>query len=351
MKNLNSCCKATKATLSKYCPVHKKCNPANKRINDYHPPIMVRGSKLNLFLRHHDRSIIQNNNDSVVKPFKPNKLYKVCKNMRSLMRLTPASRTTKSPTNNQNHSSSAPIHHMISRTKTPSPPSNTYALRSKRSFDTAILGVDDEDKEAATTEPPVGEPTPSPSPSKPWLSKSEIFEGDVLRRNYYRVKFQDLVMTERQRKKMGLMKMILSMCIDSNRFRKESQSYYEGNEDIMIAALDLIDGTKLYLEKYLKMQFNEISDEVLEPVIGDTDGLIQELSPKQRGYEFAIKILGETSFNGHERLKKEIETAGGLEGIDLPTSYIVKKKRPKIMDVSFQTGVVLNHRMIDKIIN
>ena len=104
-----------------------------------------------------------------------------------------------------------------------------------------------------------------------------------------------------------------------------------------VAVLDMLDGVKLLLEKYLKSSFTSIADEVLLPVDGDVDGLINELSSKQAGYEFAMMILGETSMNGHGRVKDGIDKAGGLEGLELPSGYKIKQKRPKIVDVSFQT--------------
>ena len=62
---------------------------------------------------------------------------------------------------------------------------------------------------------------------------------------------------------------------------------------------------------------NSIADEILLYVDGDVDVLINEITPQQAGYDFAMLIMGETLTNGYERLKTGVEDAGRLEGIDL----------------------------------
>ena len=56
------------------------------------------------------------------------------------------------------------------------------------------------------------------------------------------------------------------------------------NTELAISVLDLIDGVKVLLGKYLKTSFKSISDEVLLPVDGDVDGLIKELSPSESAH-------------------------------------------------------------------
>ena len=41
--------------------------------------------------------------------------------------------------------------------------------------------------------------------------------------------------------------------------------------------------------------------------------------------------------DGYGRVKDGIDKAGGLEGLELPSGYKIKQKRPKIVDMSFQT--------------
>ena len=160
-------------------------------------------------------------------------------------------------------------------------------------------------------------------------SRIEKYESEVLD-IFHKVRYDRLVLNERRRKNFDLSKTILSLSIDRERFDKEREGYYIGNKELAITIMDVLDGVRLALERKMKMKFREIEDEVLLPVNGDRDGLIQQLNDKQQGYKLAMSLLGETSMNGYDRMRKSMK--GFLTGVALPSLYNIKKKRPALVE-------------------
>jgi DNA-directed RNA polymerase subunit M/transcription elongation factor TFIIS len=313
-----------------------------------HPASKLQGSKLNLLLHHHETSTIRLPNGALVKPFNPYKKYQCCYNLKRLVTAIEKKGEKELGTSINSPEAAREEVTLLSppttRTRlppiTPSP-TIQYGLRSnssgnnKRSIDEIAQEEVEVEVEVVCEDeiarPPIAETSTRPSRR----SNTNIFEDDVLR-NYYKVKFRDLVMKERKRRKLKLAKDVIGMCIDRNEFKNKGMNYLEKNSDVAISMLDLIDGVKVLLEKYLKASFKSIcADEVLLPIDGDVDGLIEKLSPEQAGYELAMRMMGETTMNGYERLRRDMEGAGGIEGVDLPSAYTIKKKRPRIVDVSF----------------
>ena len=79
------------------------------------------------------------------------------------------------------------------------------------------------------------------------------FEQDVLH-IFHKVKYSNLVMNERRRKTYAMSIDVMAMCIDFDcvLFKKEREEYYEGNKDLAISILDVLDRVKLVLLKKVK---------------------------------------------------------------------------------------------------
>ena len=63
-------------------------------------------------------------------------------------------------------------------------------------------------------------------------------------------------------------------------------------------------------------------EEVLLPIPGDNDGMIEELDENQMGCSLAMALLGETIMNGDERIKNMLK--GNLQGVKLPSPYEIQ---------------------------
>ena len=72
---------------------------------------------------------------------------------------------------------------------------------------------------------------------------------------FHKVKYsKNLVMNERRRKTYAMSIDVMAMCIDFDcmLFKKEREEYYEGNKDLAISILDVLDRVKLVLLKKVK---------------------------------------------------------------------------------------------------
>lgn len=129
--------------------------------------------------------------------------------------------------------------------------------------------------------------------------------------------------------------MILNKCIISrSEFRKNGNNYLKGNEDVALNIIDLIDGVRKTLEKRMKVEFKSIADRAMPPVEGDTDGAIEFIDKTKLEFELAVSLLGETTRNGYERVKKKMDkrSAGMPKGniSNIRSYHMLTMNRPKV---------------------
>ena len=125
---------------------------------------------------------------------------------------------------------------------------------------------------------------------------------------------------------------ILSACINRNEFREQGEEYYVRNIDLAVSILNLIDGVKEALERKLKVNLDsqELKEKITLPVDDDNDGVINELTNESHNFDLAMTLLGETSRNGYERIRKVLS-------VPLPSSFIINKTRPAVEKIAFGT--------------
>ena len=163
-------------------------------------------------------------------------------------------------------------------------------------------------------------------------SAEEIFKESVLS-DVCRKPFNRLLWREKKNRINEISYVILNKCIiDRPEFRKNGNDYLKGNEEVALNIIDLIDGVRKVLEKRLKVEFKSIADRAIPPIEGDTDGSISFIDETKLEYELAVSLLGETSRNGYERIKKKVNKrsaaiAKGTNGADGTTNHTTNKVR------------------------
>ena len=108
---------------------------------------------------------------------------------------------------------------------------------------------------------------------KPYI---QIFKEDVLSKpNYYKVPFGKLTMKQKRLRMKDLSKKILSACIDRQSYRQDSDQYIQGNEELAVDLVSLLDGMKKFLQSKIKLNLNQYSDTPMRPIENDSEGSIR----------------------------------------------------------------------------
>ena len=92
---------------------------------------------------------------------------------------------------------------------------------------------------------------------------------------------------------------------------------------------------KLKIQKELCINFKHLENRAVEPIDGDVDGLITKLNDNKD--ELAIAILGETSENGYNRIRRKHTTS------KLPTYCSITSPQPEVEDLSMNVSCPCNN--------
>ena len=89
-----------------------------------------------------------------------------------------------------------------------------------------------------------------------------------------------------------------------------------------------MDGIKERLEQIIGLNFSTFDNEVVPPVSGDEDGII----------DVAVSIMSESTQNGYKRICHGIKT---ICPTPLPSFYMLAKNRPQVVPVSIPLSSIL----------
>ena len=318
-KNKVYCDKEVKDVFKQYS--HMKCTCKQRR--KY--ATQVTGCRLNKYLNDNRRTNI------APRMFVSNKRYWICSNLNDMLHnsyaKSPSTITATNPVCMQKKNANTV---KKSRRSTPtlvqvSPPSRAQRLLLRNRIpinDPKLPGikkvtlsyVGDEEEEKYEIDM-----------KKLRVSQKNKFRDDVLD-EYYKVPFCNLTMRQRRMRMREVGKYILSGCIDRSSFRSDPDRYLKNNKKLGVELINLIDGVKEYLETKMHLKFDDLHEEVINPIENDDDGLIEKLDSKKREHKVAIALLGETSRNGYERMRESLD-----EFTSLPSFHTLTKNRPAVL--------------------
>jgi len=122
-------------------------------------------------------------------------------------------------------------------------------------------------------------------------SSEDLFKESVLS-NVCRKPYNKLLIRDKKKRINDIAIVILNKCIiNRSEFRKNGFEYLEGNEDVALNIIDLIDGVKKALEKRMKVEFKRIADRAIPPIEDDVDGAIEFIDETKLEYELAVSLL------------------------------------------------------------
>ena len=162
------------------------------------------------------------------------------------------------------------------------------------------------------------------------VSTKAVFANEVLN-HYYRIPFAKMKMRGRRERMAEIAKVVISACIDRKEFRKDPDEYIVNNVDVGIQVLNLLDGVKDYIQSKMQLNFNAISNIALPPVEEDNEGMIGTLDEKKDNHHLAKILLGETTRDSYERIRKTLKPIATI-----PTYYKLIKSRPSVLPMTVQ---------------
>ena len=117
------------------------------------------------------------------------------------------------------------------------------------------------------------------------------FPSDALERSEKCEKpHKKLTTKERKRQIVKQTKELLAGCVDKELLCKMGMNHFDGNKELAIAALNVLDGTRGQIQRELKVNVKEIEKENVE----QTDGEEEPPSPFV-AFETAMVLLGKTT--------------------------------------------------------
>ena len=330
-KQIN-CDKEVKTILSSIVR-HKKCTTS---INNYQYATEIEGKKFNEWI------IGQNSTTKFMFPFKEEKQYFICSNLRKTMKngikyLNP--RTLSSlycqPANELNDISTT----IDINAETPSlmplpqidetpvltgdevaPMRNRIHVNDLNGIQSIRVMVGGDENNIIDLNSGI---------YKKRSSRVDMFHKDVTcKPNFYRVPFGNCKMRHRRIRMKDIGAKIISACINRKDFKKNPNEYLYNNEELAVDIINLLDGVKDFIQTKMKMKFNDFEDVAMVPVLGDEDGLIGVLDEKRNGYELAKILLHETSASGYHKVKVALKYSNVI-----PSYYMMTKDRPNVTDL------------------
>ena len=171
---------------------------------------------------------------------------------------------------------------------------------------------------------------------KPYI---QIFKEDVLSKpNYYKVPFGKLTMKQKRLRMKDLSKKILSACIDRQSYRQDSDQYIQGNEELAVDLISLLDGMKEFLQSKIKLNLNQYSGTPMRHIPNDSEGSILDLDSNKKIHQLAQILLCETSNSAYTRINSQFTNLSqGKES--LPSAYVLDKQRgATVLPVTYQVS-------------
>lgn len=112
------------------------------------------------------------------------------------------------------------------------------------------------------------------------IGKNEKFKKLVLDGSKkYRKPFGMCKMRTRRDRMNEVLRLALSICIDSKQFNtNELNSYLDSNKLLCVDVVNLLDGVKEILLKKCKVANEDVDDEATPPPVDDEEGYVQELN-------------------------------------------------------------------------
>ena len=158
------------------------------------------------------------------------------------------------------------------------------------------------------------------------IDQKTKFTNDVLS-HYYKLPFGKLTMRFRRSRMADIGKIVIAACMNRKEFKKDSDAYLHKNKEVVLDALNLLDGIKEYIMSKSKVNVHELEAVAVIPPESDSQGLIHTLNEKEKAHKLAISLLGQTTRRGYEKVRNSMD-----EFIQLPSFHnITKKTRPKIV--------------------
>jgi len=123
---------------------------------------------------------------------------------------------------------------------------------------------------------------------------------------------------------------ILAACIDKEELMKQGIFYLTGNIDMAVDCLTVIDSIREKIQATSKLSLKNLSNCVTPPPPLLTDENVPESKASGREFKTAIAMLGESTFQGYDRLRRSIIINFKISASLLSSYYMKMKYRLRI---------------------
>ena len=156
----------------------------------------------------------------------------------------------------------------------------------------------------------------------------DVLEGSLK----YKVSFRSLTMAQREKRVDSVAKLLVAACVDRKVMKSADEStYFNGNENLAIDCVTLLDSLKLRIQYELNLNLNEYKDSYSP--LNNAEAEERELTNNEHGtleereFSTALTMMGEHTQSGYNRVRKQIlQEFTTINAKDIPSFYHMTKR-------------------------